>query len=277
MLMSRLHLPLFLAVLLASSGCATLVSERQLKLEGDAVAAANEIDKAYLAQLDEAATPSTGLDPYEAWNRPMHRLNSLIDRKVLGPAARIYVRTLPEATRKGVSNVFRNLVQPITALNLLLEGRPEHAATSVGRFALNSTAGIGGVFDVASLQGIPFYSKDFGETFGRWGWVESNYLVVPLFGPGTVRDSIGKVIFQQVSPVSQLANEWGPGVSIVYGLDARAQALPNDAFVEGAEDEYLLVRDAYLQRRRCQLVDCSDELPAYLLPDYEYELPAVGN
>jgi phospholipid-binding lipoprotein MlaA len=97
--------------------------------------------------------------------------------------------------------------------------------------------------------------------------------VLPVFGPGTVRDNLGKGVNTRVSPISWLAEQEGAEFSILYGIDARASVLAADAFLVGAEDEYLLVRDAYLQRRRCQIVDCTEDVPDYLLPDYEFEVP----
>lgn len=213
------------------------------------------------------------LDPWQPFNRRMHSVNSMLDRIVLRPVARGYTRVTPKPVRTGVSNFFDNLQQPVTALNLLLQGRPLGALQSSGRFLMNLTLGIGGVFDPATEARFPRHQKDFGQTLARWGWQESRYLVLPVFGPGTVRDALGKGVGTRVSPVGWLAEQEGAEFSVLYGIDARASALPFDAFMQNAPDEYLLVRDAYLQRRRCQIVDCSEEVPEYLLPDYEFEVP----
>lgn len=225
------------------------------------------------ADPDQAPLPPEQLDPWQPFNRRMYTFNRHLDRAILRPVARGYVRVVPQVLRRGVSNFFGNLYQPITAVNYLLQAEPKRAASATGRFLMNATLGIGGIFDPATEAGLAFYENDWGHTLADWGWKRSRYLVLPLFGPATVRDTVGKGINTQISPVRYVADEWGPGVSLLYGIDARASGLPAEAFLEDAEDEYLLVRDAYLQRRHCQIVDCSEELPDYLLPDYEVELP----
>ena len=205
--------------------------------------------------------PPAELDPWEPFNRSMHAVNSVLDKAILRPVARGYAKVTPKPVRIGVSNFFDNLQQPVTALNLVLQGRPKGSLQSLGRFGFNLTVGLLGVLDPATKAGIPHHNRDFGQTLARWGWARSKYLVLPVFGPGTVRDTVGKGLSTTVSPVSWLAEQEGAEFSILYGIDARAGVLSVDAFLEGAEDEYLLVRDAYLQRRRCQIVDCSEEVP----------------
>lgn len=214
-------------------------------------------------------------DPWERFNRPMFRLNSTLDRVLLRPSAVVYTRVTPRIVRRGVTNFFDNLREPLTSVNLLLQGRPGQAAGSLGRFLLNSTLGVAGILDPATHAGIPDHDQDFGQTLHRWGWKRSRYVVLPLFGPATVRDGLGKGIASRASPVSWLAEEHGAEYSVLYGLDARARGLSADSFLRGGGDEYLLMREAYLQYRRCQLIDCSDMLPDYLLPDYEFELPDI--
>lgn len=217
--------------------------------------------------------PAEELDPWQPFNRRMYTFNRTLDRAILLPVARGYVRVVPQVLRRGVSNFFNNLYQPITAINFLLQAEPRRAASAGGRFLMNATLGVGGIFDPATEAGFGFHDNDWGHTLAHWGWKRSRYLVLPLFGPATVRDTWGKGVNTQFSPVRYVADQWGPGVSLLYGVDARASGLPAEAFLEDAEDEYLLVRDAYLQRRHCQIVDCTEELPEYLLPDYEVELP----
>lgn len=213
------------------------------------------------------------LDPWQGFNRKSHAFNSTLDRIILRPVAKGYAAVTPRVVRKGVSNFFGNLQQPITTLNLLLQGQPVDAGKSFGRFLMNLTLGLGGILDPATDAGIPYYDKDFGQTFATWGWHDSRYLVLPIFGPGTVRDGLGKGVNTTVSPISWFAEKNGAEYSVLYGVDARASALPAEAFLKGAEDEYLLIRDAYLQRRRCQVTDCSEDVPDYLNPDYEFEVP----
>lgn len=221
------------------------------------------------------SSPTAALDPWEGFNRRTHRFNMGLDHYFLKPAAQAYTRFTPRLLRLGISHVFDNLQQPITSINLLLQGRPGKAGASFGRFLLNSTLGVAGIFDPATDAGIPTYNADLGQTLGVWGWRESRYLVIPFFGPGTVRDGLGRGISTRYSLVSEAASEYGVGVSFLYGLDARAGVLAYDDMLKDAEDDYLLLRDTYLQRRRCQIVDCSEELPDYLMPDYDYEIPNI--
>lgn len=215
------------------------------------------------------------MDPWERFNRPIFTFNSAIDRVALRPAAVVYSRVVPRIAQRGVSNFFTNLQQPITSLNLLLQGRPVKFAGSLGRFLLNSTLGLGGILDPATDAGIPPYDQDFGQTLHRWGWKKSRYIMLPFFGPATVRDGVGKGINTRVSPISYLADQEGAEYSLLYGLSARSRGLAADSFLRGGGDEYLLMRDAFMQYRHCQLVDCRDELPDYLLPDFEFEVPDV--
>lgn len=221
----------------------------------------------------DATTAGTADDPWEGFNRSMYAVNDVFDRFLLRPVAKGYEAITPRLVRRGVSNFFVNLQQPVSSINLLLEGHPVQAGSALGRFLLNLGLGVGGILDPATEAGIPLRSKDFGQTLGHWGWTDSRYLVLPLFGPSTLRDGIGKGAGMGVSPVTWLALREGAEVSILYGLDARASVLPYESMLEGAPDRYLLIRDAYMQRRRCQIVDCSGELPDYLLPDYEFEIP----
>jgi len=258
-------------------------------VDDDAAADVSATDGPIPSETDSSATASAGdptlppaqhaapspdsLDPWQPFNRRMHKVNSVLDRILLRPVAKVYARVTPNPVRKGVSNFFDNLQQPVTTLNLGLQGRPKQAAQSAGRFLLNITLGLVGVFDPATEIGLPHFHKDFGQTFAAWGWETSRYLVLPVFGPGTVRDAVGKGVATTVSPVSWLAEQEGAEFSVLYGIDARAAVLPLEAFMADAPDEYLLIRDAFLQRRRCQIVDCSEDVPDYLLPDYEFEVP----
>ena len=255
-----------LALLLTLAACAGQGARKVASPEPDS-------DSVGIAADAQRAPDLGGADPWEGFNRKMFVFNDTLDRALLRPVAKGYAKITPRLVRTGVSNFFGNLQQPITALNLLLQGHPGQAGSALGRFAMNATFGIGGLFDPATEAGIPRRSRDFGQTFATWGWAESRYLVLPIFGPGTVRDGFGKGVNTTVSPVSWLARREGAEVSILYGVDARASVLPFESFMQGAADPYLLVRDAYLQRRRCQIVDCSGDMPDYLLPDYEFEVP----
>ena len=226
-----------------------------------------------------AALP-TIYDPWERYNRKMHRFNNAVDRMIAKPLARAYVRVVPRPVRLGVSNFFNNLGQPVSAVNALLQGKPKQAAQSLGRFALNTTVGIGGIFDPASDAKLPNRSEDFGQTMGVWGWKRSRYLELPLFGPRTVRDAFGAVGDAPLSPLRQVDPDRIriplQGLQLV---DVRAQLMPTDALREGAEDDYTLVRDSWMQRRDYQIfgdrMDAEDQgLPDYLRDDSNPSVPA---
>jgi len=215
-------------------------------------------------------TPHTLHDPWEHWNRKVHRFNNAVDRAVTKPVARGYSRSVPRPVRTGVSNVFSNLGQPVSALNAVLQGKPKQAGWSLARFALNLTLGIGGLFDPASNANLPKGNEDFGQTLAVWGWKHSRYLELPFLGPRTVRDSFGLGGDILASPLRQIDDS-----PVRYGLaglslvSARAQLLSVDHLREGIPDDYALIRDAWLQRRHYLIFDADPQheqgLPDYLL------------
>ena len=217
-------------------------------------------------------TPSDPeIDPWEAYNRKIHAFNMGLDRAVLRPVARGYDYIMPEAPQRGVRNFFRNLAFPVTFLNLLAQGKFEGAADATGRFFINTTAGLAGFFDVATKVGIPSYDEDLGQTLAVWGWHDSRFLVMPLFGPYTVRDLVGRSFYGYFHPVSYVAREynnyWPMAIDLVT---LRAQLLPFDQQLESAADPYILVRDVYLQNRQFNIHDGDPPAPDYdaLLEEY---------
>ncbi|KQZ59394.1 hypothetical protein ASD53_06830 [Lysobacter sp. Root559] len=243
-------------------------------------AQSQEYDPVADPTLPAPASLPTIYDPWERYNRKMHRFNNAVDRIIAKPLARAYVRVVPRPVRLGVSNFFNNLGQPVSAVNALLQGKPKQAAQSLGRFALNTTVGIGGIFDPASDAKLPNRSEDFGQTMGVWGWKRSRYLELPLFGPRTVRDAFGAVGDAPLSPLRQVDPDRIriplQGLQLV---DVRAQLMPTDALREGAEDDYTLVRDSWMQRRDYQIfgdrMDAEDQgLPDYLRDDSNPSVPA---
>ncbi|MGH8077645.1 MAG: MlaA family lipoprotein, partial [Lysobacter sp.] len=201
------------------------------------------------------------------------------DRRVARPLARAYVQVVPRPVRLGVSNFFSNLGQPVAAINSLLQGKPKQAAQSLGRFVLNTTLGIGGVFDPASDAKLPNRSEDFGQTLGVWGWKRSRYVELPLFGPRTVRDVLGMAGDAPLSPLRQVeADRFRIPIQGLQLVDVRAQLLSTDSLREGAEDDYALVRDAWSQRRDYQIfgdrhLDDDSGLPDYLREENNPTVP----
>ncbi|MEO7477723.1 MAG: VacJ family lipoprotein [Lysobacteraceae bacterium] len=210
---------------------------------------------AYLQLNPKADANGTAFDPWEHYNRRIYRFNKRVDTALLKPLAQGYVRIVPEPVRDSVSHFYENLRQPITAANLLFQGHPASACKSLGRFAINTTVGIGGLFDPATKMRIPSYNEDLGQTLGHWGWRRSRYFLLPFFGPGTLRDRIGSLTDAQfLGPYkyfqpSQLRVDL-IGVSLV---DTRARILPLDELSAGIDDDYILVREAWSQRRMHQI------------------------
>ena len=193
-------------------------------------------------------------DPWEKYNRKMHRFNNAVDRRVAKPLAKGYVKVVPRPVRTGVTNFFFNLAQPVTMVNSLLQGKGKQAGQSLGRFLLNSTFGIAGIFDPATRANLPRKSEDFGQTLGVWGWRHSRYVELPLFGPRTVRDVFGMAGDAPLSAVRRVeADRVRIPLQGLQLVDVRAQLLPTDSLREGAEDDYILVRDAWSQRRNYQI------------------------
>ena len=224
---------------------------------------------------DADASARPAYDPWEPLNRRVHTFNVVVDRAVARPIARAYVAVVPEPVRLGVGNFFDNLDSPVTFLNQVLQGRPRDAVQTLGRFVVNSTLGIGGIFDPASDLKMKRRSEDFGQTLGMWGWRNSRYVELPFFGPRTVRDVFGLAGDAPLSPTRQVERDryriFLQGAQLV---DRRAALLPIESMRENAPDEYAMIRDAWLQRRQFQIesdrrrgADDAD------LPDYLQEGP----
>lgn len=219
--------------------------------------------------LPAPATQPVSYDPLEKLNRRVHRFNEVVDRRIAKPLANVYVKVAPRPVRLGVGNFFNNLGQPVSALNALLQGKPKQAGQALGRFLLNSTLGIGGVFDPASSANLPNKSEDFGQTLGVWGWEKSRYIELPLFGPRTIRDALGMAGDSPLSPIRSIEEDklrvLLQGLQLV---DVRTQLLAVDRMREGATDDYALVRDAWMQRRQYQIFGGSKTEADESLPDY---------
>jgi len=203
-----------------------------------------------------AAAPSRE-DPFEPMNRALYQFHDTVDTAVVKPVARAYIDIVPEFVRTGVSNVFNNIEDLISAVNSLLQGKLDKFDDDLARVVLNTAFGVGGIFDLASMVGIERGNEDFGQTFGAWGLPQGPYLFVPFFGPTTVRDGSGTIVRIMVGPVGYIGEV--PLRNSLYGLgavDLRAQALSAGAIVDTAAlDRYLFIRNAYLQRRRYLLYD----------------------
>jgi len=207
----------------------------------------------------------------------MFAFNDAVDRALIRPLAVGYRAVLPQQMRNGVNNFFNNLRAPTTLLNDLLQGKPQRAQQTVNRFFVNSTLGLLGFVDIASRLGFPAHQEDYGQTLAVWGIPSGPYLVLPLLGPSTARDALGKV------PEFYIADPlWDPDDTAVtitrFGLravDIRSRLLDLDRIVQMQVDPYLFFREAYLQNRWRAIMDgatpdrteASDGLEQQLLED----------
>lgn len=211
-------------------------------------------------------------DPWEPFNRRVHNFNLKVDDYIARPLATAYRAVTPAPVRTGVGNFFSNLYQPVTAVHLVLQGRPLQAGSALLRFAMNATFGLAGFLDPATEAGLRQYNEDLGQTLGVWGWTESRYLVLPLMGSSTLRDGIGRVGDAPLNPLRQVDPERDRFLIQGVGLvDLRAMLMDLGELEAGAGDSYTLFRDTYLQRRRYQISTDEDQLPDYLLDDDLYE------
>lgn len=212
-----------------------------------------------LPLLAGCATTNMGTpgDPLERMNRATYRFNDAVDRNLLRPVATGYRDHVPQLLRTGVDNFLDNLAYPTTFVNDLLQLKVKDALVDLGRFAVNTTLGLGGILDPASHFGIPRNDEDFGQTLGRWGVPSGPYVVLPLFGPSTARDTPALAADSQTDLRVRLdidqKVQWGlAGLSIV---NERAELLALDASIGAAYDPYAFIRNAWLQRREYQVKD----------------------
>jgi phospholipid-binding lipoprotein MlaA len=207
-------------------------------------------------------TFAADLDPWQPMNRKITTFNNVADRWVMKPLARGYQK-IPGVIRTRVNNIFDNAEAPATSLNQFLQGKPKEGFHDAGRFLLNSTIGLLGLFDVASASGMVKHDEDFGQTFATWGVKSGPYLVVPLRGPATVRHASGMVLDALTNPIGMISNVRVRNVTYgLYYVNLRASVLGADALLSG--DEYLFLRDAYFQRRNFLIRDGEMDVDEFL-------------
>lgn len=210
-------------------------------------------------------TPAPGVnDPLRPANRAVHTLNKGLDSAILRPASQVYGAVTPDPVEDMVANAAANLGEPSDAINFLLQGDIESALAAVGRFGINSTLGIAGLFDPATGLGIAARTTDFGQTLHVWGVGEGAYVELPVLGPSTTRHAAGRLVDILSDPVGILANS--SEAEIVFGTRAletvdrrhRFESLVDQVLYESA-DSYTASRSAYLQNRRASLKGETDE------------------
>jgi phospholipid-binding lipoprotein MlaA len=236
-----------------------------------------------LLLLAGCATTDMGTpgDPLERMNRATHRFNDSIDRAVLKPVARGYLEHVPRVIRTGVDNFLTHLAFPTTIVNDLLQLKVKDTLIDLGRFAVNSTLGLGGLLDPASHFGIPRNDEDFGQTLGRWGVPPGPYVVLPFLGPSTVRDGPSLYVDGQTDlrVALHIDNNVEWALATVSLVNRRSELLAFDASWESAYDPYAFIRNAWLQRREYQVRDgdVAEQDPLEGLEDpEEFEEPDVS-
>jgi phospholipid-binding lipoprotein MlaA len=206
------------------------------------------------ALLAAPVMAETEQDPWEGFNRSMFSFNETLDRYAVKPLAQGYRYVTPDIAEKGVSNFFDNIGDIGNLFNNLLQFKFEAAGKTFARLTFNTTIGLGGLIDVASPMGIEAYEEDFGQTLGYWGAGSGPYLVLPFFGPSTLRDGLALPVDWAVDPVSEVDHV--PTRNSLSGLrlvDTRSRLLKAEQIISG--DKYGFIRDAYLQRREYQIND----------------------
>ncbi|HEX4896652.1 MAG TPA: VacJ family lipoprotein [Solimonas sp.] len=188
-------------------------------------------------------------DPYESWNRKVYGFNDAVDRAVLKPTAKAYVKVLPSPVRTGIGNFIDNVFYPRVIVNDLLQAKWRHAGRDTTRFLLNSTFGLAGLLDPATMVGLERRNEDFGQTLGYWGLGQGPFLMLPFLGPSTPRELTGFGGDYLVNPL------WGVDGSVTVPLaglrvvNYRAGLLGSEGMIAQQFDPYLFIRGVYLQRR----------------------------
>lgn len=218
-----------------------------------------------------ADSSETAYDPLEGFNRGSYGFSMGLDHAVLRPVAHGYMAVTPRPVRHRVSSVIYNLGEPSTTLNDILQGRPKRAGRSSARFLINSTVGVLGLWDVASKMNLPAHDADFGQTFGRYGIKPGPYLYVPIIGPSSFREGVGRVLDFFTDPVGIV----GGGYTTTFGatrlvtqtVDTRARADTAFRALDDATDPYATARSAFGQYREAFVREATGK--AQVLPDFD--------
>lgn len=214
-----------------------------------------------------AATEESFNDPFEGTNRAIFNFNTQVDRIVLVPVSNAYRAVLPEPVRDSVHDFMRNLNEPIVFANDVLQARPDLAGNTLGRFLVNTTVGIGGLFDVATKIHLPYHSNDLGVTFAVWGVGDGPYLMLPVLGPSSLRDAVGEVGDAYGDPGNMIASNnhyvWASFARAgTQGIDTRSRNIETLADIERTSlDYYATIRSLYRQRRAAEIRHENSNVP----------------
>ncbi|XBS22601.1 VacJ family lipoprotein [Methylomarinum sp. Ch1-1] len=265
-------LALMVAVALSLSGCAgTQVAEQEAVAEEVVTEAVAEAEASKTDELEtDVVEQEDEVDPYEGFNRKVFVFNDKLDTYVAKPISDAYLWVTPEFVQTGVANFFSNLKDINVVLNDVMQGKLQQGLEDTGRFTMNSTVGLLGLFDVAKEVGLEKHEEDFDQTLAVWGVPEGPYLVLPILGPTTSRGLPGGVFDAAANPTTYV----GLPVQLIAMLNARANAEGALKFIdEAALDPYVFTRESFLQYRRNLVadgkIDISDDV--FDLEDEFYE------
>ena len=184
-------------------------------------------------------------DPFEEINRKTYEFNESLDKNILKPVAEVY-SNFPPKVKKGVTNFFNNLEEVDTFINQLLQGKPKESINDLSRFVINTTIGIGGIFDVASKMGLKRHEEDFGQTLAVWGVSEGPYIMLPFLGPSTLRDTLSRPVSSFLSVTFHMTeDDVNIALKSIDALETRERLLDVESLLSG--DKYVFVKDAYIQ------------------------------
>ena len=242
---------------------------KSLRQIGCGLVAATALVLSGCAQIPDNSG-SNPADPWETMNRHTFEFNQRVDSYVIRPVAKAYETVLPQSVRESVHNVFVNLDEPANILNNGLQGKGEDALASLFRLMINTTLGVGGLFDVAgSVAGEPVRDEDFGQTLAVWGVPAGPYFVIPFMGPSSVRDAGGMGMGFFAEPMTYVETGWvGWGMWGVLAVDIRARMLPATDLLVSAPDPYVMAREGYLATRNNAVWDGN---PPFEFPKDEFE------
>ena len=256
---------------LAAGGLALGASSALAQASSEAVAPQATEAPPPVVDAVAADESQTAYDPLEGFNRGSYGLSMGLDHAVLRPVAHGYLAVTPAPVRHRVSSVIYNLGEPSTTLNDILQGHPKRAGRSSARFLINSTIGVLGLWDVASKMNLPAHDADFGQTFGRYGLKPGPYLYVPIIGPSSFREGVGRVLDFFTDPVGIV----GGGYTTTFGatrlvtqtVDTRARADTAFRALDDATDPYATARSAFGQYREAFVREATGR--AQVLPDFD--------
>jgi len=226
-------------------------------------------------QVQEQARAAGNTDPLESVNRTFWEFNwDVLDKHVLRPVTVAYVDYTPELVRSGLYNAARNLDEPGNTLNNLLQGKVADSFVSLSRFALNSTFGILGVFDVADELGLERKRENFGETLGTWGVGTGAYLMIPAMGPSDVRSTSGDIVDASYWPIDDLNIYFTVFSGAIKALEGRAQLMAQEQLIYDSLDSYAFIKDVYFQDLAHRVTDGKVQEPE-LTSEEDAELDAL--